>query len=918
MRPLQLTLSAFGPYAGEVTVDFARLGQRGLYLITGDTGAGKTTLFDGITFALYGQASGVNREPAMLRSSFAQGNTPTFAQLTFQRGGKEYTVRRNPEYLRPSKRGDKLVKEKADAVLTFPDDREPITGTREVTRAVEDLLGLDRNQFGRVAMLAQGEFLRLLLARTEERSEIFREIFHTVPYQKLQELLRQEAARRKEAYETAGLRVQQSLESVRPPEEAVSAWQEAAALEGQEAVALLTGFLDQEEAALTVLDRREAVLQQEGERLDRQIGQAEAAQRLRQEYHQAQQALAQAAVRAEKDWTAWTQAQKEEARLTELGEEITARQQQLSAYEAREALRRARDQAAAQLEQSRLAQTRAEETLANLAAEEKALDEELTELEGLEAREEAIARRTQEMAHRDHALAQLADCLAQRDHLAQTSRQALGEYVQAAETADRLRQGYTALERAFLDGQAGYLAAFLREGQACPVCGSLTHPAPARQSGAIPTRETLEAEKEKTQQAEERARQASAASGAARERYAALEEETRRRGGDLFGQVEQEDLPAQLSEALQAQRQVCRTLEKERDDVARGQQRRTELLARQPALEQERAQAQARARQGETEAVALESRLSALTDQLQQQDERLEFATRQQAEEKLAACQAARQAGERALSVARQAMEVSRRAMETATARVKTLAEQLPEGEGEDLPALLAQAERCREQRKQVRGEKEALLPRHEGNQRALTQLQQRLQQRQKTAQAWTMVRTLSNTANGGVTGKDKVTLETYVQMTWFDRVLARANLRLMKMTDGRYELVRRRAAEDQRSRSGLELNVLDHYEGGQRSVKTLSGGESFQASLALALGMADEMQAHAGGVGLEALFVDEGFGSLDDEALEQAVRTLAGLAEGSRLVGIISHVAALKARIDRQIVITKASGGGSTVRLEC
>ena len=815
MRPLQLTLSAFGPYAGEVTVDFSRLGQRGLYLITGDTGAGKTTLFDGITFALYGQASGANREPAMLRSSFAQGNTPTFAQLTFQRGGKEYTVRRNPEYLRPSKRGDKLVKEKADAVLTFPDDREPITGTREVTRAVEDLLGLDRNQFGRVAMLAQGEFLRLLLARTEERSEIFREIFHTGPYRKLQEILRQEAAKQKAAYETAVLRVQQSLESVCPPEGAAAAWQEAAALEGREAVEMLTVFLAREEAALGELNRRETDLQQEGERLDRRIGQGQAAQRLRQEHRQAQQDLAQAAARAEEDQAAWAQAQQEEARLTELGEEITARQQQLSAYEARQALRRTRDQTAAQLEQSRQAQALAEETLEKLAEEEAALAKELAQLEGLEAREEAIARRAQEMEHQDHALAQLADCLAQRDRLAQTSRQALGEYVQAAETADRLRQGYTALERAFLDGQAGYLATFLQEGQACPVCGSLTHPAPARQSGEIPTREALTAEKEKTQQAEERARQASAASGAARERYAALEEETRRRGADLFGEGGQTDLPGQLHGALQAQAQARQALEEERTDASRGRRRRTELLARRPALEQERTQAQARARQEETEAVALESRLSALTDQLRQQDGRLEFATRQQAEEKLAACQADRQAGERALSAARQAMESSRRAMEAAAARVKALAEQLPEGEGEALPALLAQAERCREQQKQVRGEKEVLLPRHEGNQRALTQLRQRLRQRQEAAQAWTLVRTLSNTANGGVTGKDKVTLETYVQMTWFDRVLARANLRLMKMTDGRYELVRRRAAEDQRSRSGLELNVLDHYEGG-------------------------------------------------------------------------------------------------------
>ena len=195
--------------------------------------------------------------------------------------------------------------------------------------------------------------------------------------------------------------------------------------------------------------------------------------------------------------------------------------------------------------------------------------------------------------------------------------------------------------------------------------------------------------------------------------------------------------------------------------------------------------------------------------------------------------------------------------------------------------------------------------------------MREAVRQRGEVQEKWTWIRALSNTANGTVPGKDKIMLETYVQMTWFDRILARANLRLMAMTSGRYELLRRQGAENQRSRSGLELNVLDHYEGGQRSVKTLSGGESFQASLALALGLADEMQAAAGGLRLDVLFVDEGFGSLDEEALELAIRTLSGLAEGNKLVGIISHVSGLKARIDRQIVIQKTRGGSSTVRVE-
>ena len=265
MRPLVLTLSAFGPYAEEVTVDFSQLGTRGIYLITGETGAGKTTLFDGITFALYGEASGTHREPVMLRSSYAKGTVPTFVELTFQCGEKQYTVRRNPEYLRPAKRGDKLVVEKADAQLLFPDGHPPVTGTREVTKAVKALIGLDRAQFNRVAMIAQGEFLQLLLAKTEERSKIFREIFHTEPYQKLQEVLRTEAAQWKSTYESLSQKIQQHVEQVQPGPEWEEAWREAVCLEDGEMLSLLEKILQQETADLEALRKQEQTLQAEGE-----------------------------------------------------------------------------------------------------------------------------------------------------------------------------------------------------------------------------------------------------------------------------------------------------------------------------------------------------------------------------------------------------------------------------------------------------------------------------------------------------------------------------------------------------------------------------------------------------------------------------------------------------------------------------
>ena len=175
-------------------------------------------------------------------------------------------------------------------------------------------------------------------------------------------------------------------------------------------------------------------------------------------------------------------------------------------------------------------------------------------------------------------------------------------------------------------------------------------------------------------------------------------------------------------------------------------------------------------------------------------------------------------------------------------------------------------------------------------------------------------VKSLSDTANGNISGKEKIMLEAYVQMRYFNRIIDRANVRLMTMSDGQYELKRRVGADNNRSQSGLDLDVIDHYNGTERSVKTLSGGESFKASLALALGLSDEIQSSSGGIRLETMFIDEGFGSLDEESLSQALKALTELSEGDRTVGIISHVTELKERIDRQVVVTKNKFGGSKI----
>lgn len=918
MRPMTLTLSAFGPYAGETVVDFSKLGDRGLYLITGDTGAGKTTLFDGITFALYGEASGQSREPAMLRSSYARGDTPTFVELVFQRGDQVYRVRRNPEYRRPAKRGDKLVTEKAAAQLTFSDHRPPVTGNREVTRAVCEIIGLDRTQFGRVAMIAQGEFLNLLLAKTEERSKIFREIFHTGPYQKLQEALRAQASREKGDYEKVSQSIRQHLEGVQPGPDWEEAWAAALPLGGGEARSVLEKILAEEEGALTLLRRREADLSREGESLARRLEKGESLGRLTQALDAARGALAQLRPQRESLEAAYEQARTREEPLRALEGEIAARIQQLSAYAEREGLKEARERAARRLEEVFQQKAQGEQTARQWQEERETLARELASLEGLDRREGELLRREEALAAREKQLEDLQSALAQHRERSGQQARAVAAYAQAAETAQAMREAYTRMERAFLDGQAGYLAQFLREGEACPVCGSRRHPAPAALPREAPTKQALQEKKQAVEGAEETARQASQEAGIAGERQAAAHRAAEEQAQALFGLGAMEDLGAHIAAAVEAQRTGEAALEEERKRWEDQTTRREAIQTRLPSLDRGIAETRETLLALEKEGAALESTLAALDRQIQMWADTLEYDSRQQAQDKIDACKREKQAGEAALSAARAALETCRRQEEERAAQVKALEEQVGEQTPEDLAVLSLRIRDHRERAKSNQEEKEALLTRHNGNRRAWEALLEQEEKQKGARERWSLVQSLSNTANGAVAGKEKIMLETYVQMTWFDRILSRANLRLMAMTGGRYELVRQTQAQDQRSRTGLELNVLDHYEGGRRSVRTLSGGESFQASLSLALGLADEMQAAAGGIRLEALFVDEGFGSLDEEALEQAVGTLAGLTQGNKLVGIISHVSTLKARIEKQVVVTKTRGGSSTVTVTC
>ena len=932
MRPLQLTLSAFGPYAAQTTLDLEKLGKGGLYLITGDTGAGKTTLFDAITYALYDHSSSGIREGSMLRCKYADDKTPTFVELEFEVHGVRYTVRRNPEYQRPKARGEGMTTEKADATLTYPDDRPPVTKAKDVTAAVQEIIGLDYNQFSQIVLIAQGQFTKLLNASTEERSRIFRKLFRTQRYAQLQERLQSEASALNQQRTAQNAKLDSLLGGLQfspedPDAEALRAL--CAQTVPETALALLDALTARQAAALeeagTALQATEAQL----DTVQQQLGAAAQAQRLAQQLAARQAELAAAkpaldAARAEADRHAGDAAQ-----LDALTAQVTQAQSALAAYDALDALCRqqteARDAAQLAAAQAHKRRTQLDSLNAALAAAET----ELAALADADTRLLALQTRSAQLAQRGEALAKLEQRLADCQRQAKTAHKAQESYRAAAAAQDEARTRQNTLERAFLDAQAGLLAESLVEGAPCPVCGSTHHPARALLPHTAPTQAQVEAARQAAAEADRQAQNASAAAQSALAAVNEAKTSLRRDAETLLPErftTPEGTVPltfalmtnvlAEESAALQTAQTDCKAQCRQAEADCR---RKAQLEADRQAKTRQRPALEQAAAEADRSAAAQNASADALEGQIAERRAALPYPRRADAQATLDKLEADRRTlrtgmdtAQRKLKQAEQTVAAAEAAVEALTAQQTAAQKELPARSAEDLTAqqteLTAARETLRSREKQLSAQ---LLP----NRKTAAQYRAAAEARQALESRWQWVSALAATAGGTLTSKQKIKLEAYIQMNYLDRILRYANTRLMQMTAGQYEL-ERIGAENQRSQSGLDLGVIDHYNGTRRSVKTLSGGESFKASLALALGLSDEVQSSAGGIRLDTLFLDEGFGSLDEESLELAIRVLSGLTEGDRLVGIISHVGALKDRIDRQVVVHKARTGGSTVEL--
>ncbi len=1086
MRPLKLIMSAFGPYGGETVVDFEQLGTCGLYLICGDTGAGKTTLFDAISYALYGEVSADDtskREPRQLRSDFADPAMETFVDLTFEYREEVFHIRRNPEYARAKKRGEGTTLQIARVEFERP-GKPTLTKDREVNAAVEELLGIDRSQFGQIVMIAQGEFRKLLTADTKTRQAIFRRLFGTELYRDFQDRLSAEEGRLRGKYDEAnnqvwalatnvqfetgseeGLERERRLESGTATAEwlfgALEAQEERDARAATELAATYDHLRDEYVRVKTligsvenlpVIKRQREVRASALSKLEEDAPLAQAAFDQQCSYDSERQAKADEAAAlkariAEYDTLAketkivadmvakgrevdalLVQAKDEEAKTGERLALAKKRREQLKdarvelsdarigveacerqLKEAREILDRFAQLAQAEDDFEKAhaalvdigsqceARTAAVEELQRRIAEMEAQEALLKEAPILKERAQAeLVVATTKVREVEKDIERLAKQRAEVDaahHAEQDAAQAFQGANDAQQVAEAKLSLLGKLQRADM---AGLLGAELEEGCACPVCGSTSHPNIAGRAEGAPTEEDMEAaeaavEACKTEVA--RAMQVLARAKSHKESCERVVAEAIDHDGDedaLDASLAEArrihaDMSSRLSDATELMDKYTKvssdlatlrgSLEGARDAEKVAMDRKAAMAADESAKSQvlqvrrdalaDTTATQAKKRVVECDECLVEAKrryevasardveLCVVTKEVQNLEETLKkdqasvsrfqaaasdfeskrkaaqaivdqlgstlpFATVGEAQSRIAKLTSEVEASRKARVRAERALREIEESIRVAQTEIAGLDKQIAEAPAvnvEEQKALLGEIEA---KGKEADVSKQIVSGRRQANGKAFFVLQHKMEEISAIEQRYGLVSEVSNVANGKLRDQAKLQFESYVQALYFDRVVAAANRRYKVLTDNRYEMRRRKDETSRRGQSGLDLDVYDHHTGKCRAASTLSGGEGFEASLCLALGLSDVVARHASGIKLDAMFIDEGFGSLDQRSLTRAINMLMHLSGEQKLIGIISHVDELKRNIDRRIVVSGSTQGrGSSLTVE-
>ena len=921
MRPIKLVLSAFGPYASKIELDLSKLGENGVYLITGDTGAGKTTIFDAITFALFGKPSGDIRDVKTLRSEYAKEEIETYVELDFVYHDEEYHIYRRPEYTytHVQKNGEVKQRSKAtDAYLILPNG-ERIVKPTEVTKQVEQLLGMKRDQFRQIAMIAQGSFLEILNADTKERGKLFEKVFMTSKYSVLMDRLNQMAKESYLALNDAKLRLQQIISDVRVPE----------ILQEQYAQTLETFAMDDIQPVYDLLDEIIASSKESTEKLQKQKAQIQ---------NQLQ--------KSRKEETEKTKQLQDLLSLEKLLKEKPVKEEKANLYAERvkndgekyhiqiDALKKEQVQIEHELPEyenltklsTKLAEIRKQisiisKDLATKTNFKKQLDEDIAlkqkeahtltdselSLNKVILKEEEIEKKISAFHHAS---------MIQSNY--QNAVNDLKEKTQLLqESTDRkviLQKQYDDAQISYFANQAGLLALRLTKGEPCPVCGSLEHPSPASHSNKLVTEEEINQYKKKVDQAEKEYQITSKACADASLKMNALQNELELVLKSVTEEtVSFEDVQLFIDEhtvQLKKEEKEISTCIKQLQQQSKRYQELQKMI---PQLQQKLTAISEEVSQNQIAQTKLSVEYEQLQKQVQEITAKLKYTSETEAKNRISMITKQileyQQQINRLESESKLAMDelvyVSAQ-IDMLKGKVSSSIDEIP-NQQKQLKILQTEIENLQVQQEEILKCIHNTEMYESDAQDTKKKIVSESDAYQIKLSRYSSLKELADVAMGnGRSSKEKITLQEYVQIAYLDRMIHKANERYLSMSNQQYQLVRSAGTKDKRSHEALDLDVIDFSNGSIRPVSSLSGGESFIASLALALGMSDEIQSQAGGIQIDTMFIDEGFGTLDQDSLNNAIQTLTNLSGENRLVGIISHVKELKERIHKGIIVTK------------
>ncbi len=930
MKPLKLTMSAFGSYAGKNVIDFTGQ-QQGIFLITGDTGAGKTTIFDAITYALYNQTSGGERNGNMMRSQYAQPETETYVELEFLYRGQTYRVRRNPDYkITKTLKNGKIREQKVphSVELTLPDGTVFPEKKNATDAKIIEILGLTADQFSQIVMIAQGDFLKLLYTKSDERKMIFSKLFRTDIYWKIQENLRRKSMEMDEriqendrAFEQEKSRIMPLPESEEIPlDELVERLRERLkdALKEQnlrranveelnkkitkyEEINKLFVSLEKIKQTGKELEARQAESKERRQQIenarkaDKVLVAEQQNLRKQQEVEQSAQAIAKMTETLANDQEMFeslkTQLQEAEAKqkreAADIQKKMLALEQSFPSYEA-------------------LQNARSEEQQAKKVWED-------------------LGKTSEESFHKKKA--GIAALKEQQKRQEQVVEQTKKNWEQTSLSASESAKHYEHMYEAFLKEQAGILAENLSAGCPCPVCGSTVHPDPAKLSDHAVTELEVEQAKKTRAAAEEKRDLAYAAFEAEKTEKQKLAQAVEKEEADFV--LAQTIAKQQRKEAEQNYASLQKTAEQIREKLVYPSlaEAKKQYAAMQKALEAAE-QEIAKKRQKVSE---LAEAMNTLKGQKLAEEENQKTAKKLAVKTEKEYAKLLEKSGfvsEETYHLAilpersRSKLEREEKEYESQCLRQqseqKLLDKQVSGKTYTDTTELNEQLKAEKQALKEAEKTYMELHTAYENDRSVLQNCAVYLEKGKKLEREDQVIKSLSKTANGRLSGSAKIDFETYIQRQYFKQIIHEANKRLLTMSNHQFILkLKEEANTGRKTNEGLDLSVYSLVTDSERDVKTLSGGESFLAALAMALGLSDIVERSAGAIHPDMMFIDEGFGSLDAQSRQQAIEVLAELAGDSRMVGIISHVTELKEQIDRKLVVSRTDKGSRAVWAE-